>query len=210
MSSLPCPHHIAGERLINQLTDAMSSYEETAIFSCGGYIGIDSQDTTQYGDFTSARRPITSPAIDIRWDASDGKASRKLTFPVRNGKEEVLEQLVEDCMPATFGFDGKDVLDETIRKAGKLEAREFSTSFNPYDFGIVHAIDQALFPRIVRPEFQGMAPPGGHCGVVAELYKLNVYSGPSGRFKPHVDTPRGFTQFGSLVVCLPNPYEGKT
>jgi len=35
-----------------------------------------------------------------------------------------------------------------------------------------------------------------------------VYSAPSGRFKPHVDTPRGFTQFGSLVVCLPYRHQG--
>lgn len=40
------------------------------------------------------------------------------------------------------------------------------------------------------------------------LKLLQVYSAPSDKFKPHVDTPRGYTQFGSLVVCLPNPHEG--
>ena len=35
-----------------------------------------------------------------------------------------------------------------------------------------------------------------------------VYSGPSGRFKPHVDTPRSPSQFGSLVVCLPVEHAG--
>ncbi|KAK5127446.1 hypothetical protein LTR85_006785 [Meristemomyces frigidus] len=45
-------------------------------------------------------------------------------------------------------------------------------------------------------------------GIRAELYKLNVYSGPSGLFKPHVDTPRSDTQIGSLVVCLPAPFQG--
>ncbi|KAI5236827.1 hypothetical protein E4T43_08378 [Aureobasidium subglaciale] len=45
-------------------------------------------------------------------------------------------------------------------------------------------------------------------GVRAELYKLNVYSGPSGRFKAHVDTPRSETQIGSLIVCLPSEFEG--
>lgn len=44
-------------------------------------------------------------------------------------------------------------------------------------------------------------------GVHTELYKLNIYSGPSGRFKSHVDTPRGMTQFGSLVVCLPHEHK---
>jgi hypothetical protein len=40
------------------------------------------------------------------------------------------------------------------------------------------------------------------------LKLVQVYSAPSDKFKPHVDTPRGFTQFGSLVVCLPNVHEG--
>jgi hypothetical protein len=113
---------------------------------------------------------------------------------VSNGKEEVLEQPVKDCKPPTFGLDGKDVLDETIRKADKLKSSGFSTSFNPDDFGIVDAIVQALLPSIVRPE--GKASHTERWGVVAELYKLNVYSGPSAKFKPHVDTPCGFTQFG--------------
>ena len=50
--------------------------------------------------------------------------------------------------------------------------------------------------------------PGNQRGVRAELYKLNVYSAPSGKFKAHVDTPRSEKQFGSLVVCLPVAHEG--
>ena len=45
-------------------------------------------------------------------------------------------------------------------------------------------------------------------GIRAELYKLNIYSGPSGLFKPHVDTPRSEFQIGSLVVCLPVRFAG--
>lgn len=45
-------------------------------------------------------------------------------------------------------------------------------------------------------------------GVVDKLYELNVYSAPSGIFKPHFDTPRGHTYFGSLVVALPTSYQG--
>ena len=47
-------------------------------------------------------------------------------------------------------------------------------------------------------------------GIRAELYKLNIYSGPSGKFKAHVDTPRSETQIGSLVVCLPSAFQGGT
>jgi hypothetical protein len=77
----------------------------------------------------------------------------KSCSPCEMAKEKVL-QLVKDCQPATFGFEGEDVLNEKIRKAGKLEATKFSTSFNPYDFGIVDTIAQALLPGIVGPAFQ--------------------------------------------------------
>ena len=39
-------------------------------------------------------------------------------------------------------------------------------------------------------------------------YLGQIYSGLSGKFQKHVDTPRGATQFGSLVVCLPYPHQG--
>lgn len=202
---------VAEEKLIDQLIDAVDGYQATANFSCGGSVPIDIRSTTRYGDFTSARTPITSPPVTIRWDGQSGDVSGKLSFPVARGKEKVLQQLVKDCQPATFGFGGENIFDEQIRKAGKLEATEFSTSFNPYDYGIVDAVAQALLPGIARPNgpnYDGDNISPDHWGVVAELYKLNVYSAPSDKFKPHVDTPRGFTQFGSLVVCLPNLHSG--
>ena len=68
------------------------------------------------------------------------------------------------------------MLDENIRKAGKLEASDFSTSFNPYDYGIVDAVAQALLPGIVRPKLERENASKEHWGVVAELYKLDVRS----------------------------------
>lgn len=38
--------------------------------------------------------------------------------------------------------------------------------------------------------------------------RVQIYSGPSGLFKKHVDTPRSEHQIGSLVVCLPSPFQG--
>lgn len=37
-----------------------------------------------------------------------------------------------------------------------------------------------------------------------------VYSAPSGKFRAHVDTPRGEGFFGSLIVCLPSNHEGRS
>ena len=42
----------------------------------------------------------------------------------------------------------------------------------------------------------------------AELYKMNIYTCPTGCFKAHVDTPCGGNMFGSLVVCLPSQFTG--
>lgn len=44
--------------------------------------------------------------------------------------------------------------------------------------------------------------------VRVNLYKLNVYSGPSENFKAHVDMPRSEMQVGSLVVYLPSAFTG--
>lgn len=209
MSGTKSLHEMVEGNLLQQLTEAVTGYQATANFSCGGSIPIDVQGTTRYGDFTSEKTRVSSPPVTIRWDAPSGDVSGKVTLPITNAEDKSLVQLAKDCQPATFGFGGENVLDERIRKAGKLEASEFSTSFNPYDYGIVDAVAQALLPGIARPDFQGENKSPEHWGVVAELYKLNVYSAPADKFKPHVDTPRGFTQFVSLVVCLASPHEGK-
>lgn len=43
---------------------------------------------------------------------------------------------------------------------------------------------------------------------LANLKAKQIYSGPSGKFNAHVDTPRTEDQFGSLVVCLPFEHDG--
>lgn len=40
------------------------------------------------------------------------------------------------------------------------------------------------------------------------VLRVYIYPGPSGLFKKHVDTPRSELQIGSLVVCLPSPFQG--
>jgi hypothetical protein len=120
--------------------------------------------------------------------------------------------LVKACQPATFGDKQKDVLDESYRKAWKLDATNFATNFNPNNTGIIQAVHESL----LHP----------NSSIHVDLYKLNVYGmfnqlsvleysltravfvGPGSFFKPHVDTPRSDTMFGSLVVVLPTKHEG--
>ena len=69
------------------------------------------------------------------------------------------------CSPATFGLNHQDVLDESYRKAGKLDVGKFSWPFSPAsrsDF-IVQLVS-GLFPSDSL-----------HKGIRFELYKLNVY-----------------------------------
>ncbi|PVH99885.1 hypothetical protein DM02DRAFT_628995 [Periconia macrospinosa] len=123
-----------------------------------------------------------------------------MKFPVNEDGKSDLEKLLAACEPASFGYKGKDVLDESYRKATKLDESAFSVSLCPYKLGIIDTIAQMLLPNAgggIRTK-----------GVKAELYKLNVYAAPSGFFKSHVDTPRSKTQFGSLVVSLPCYHEG--
>ena len=108
-----------------------------------------------------------SPPV-IFW--SKGNVSKHTTidrlWTTTRNWENSLDELVQDCSPATFGCDGENVFDEKIRKAGALAVDFFSTNFNPYDFGIVDDVAQQLLPGIVRAVKQ---PPVESWGVVAAL-----------------------------------------
>lgn len=115
-----------------------------------------------------------------------------------------LRNMCSSCQAASFGRQGQDVYDATYREALKLEPSQFTTNFHPHDYGILDDLAQILLPSYLG----GDRNDEDLLGVHAELYKLNVYSAPSGIFKSHVDTPRSDNQFGSLVVCLPASHEG--
>ncbi|KAJ5926048.1 hypothetical protein N7516_007821 [Penicillium verrucosum] len=154
--------------------------------------------------------PISvSPPVRICWYTDGDNISRVLTLPLDSNADskstsDDLHQLVVGCEPASFGKGQEEVLDPRYRKARKLEPRHFFTSFHPSDFGILQNVEQILLPNF-NTLSQNALP---FRKLSAELYKLNVYSGPSGLFRQHVDTPRSQSQIGSLVVCLPSPFKG--
>ncbi|KAF2847448.1 hypothetical protein T440DRAFT_520817 [Plenodomus tracheiphilus IPT5] len=155
----------------------------------------ESSDPQYKTEPTVSAESLRSPPVTLRWDSAS--SIEKLTFP-ENEPNTLIARLLKDADHASFGFQGKDVIDETYRKALKLDTSKFSTNFCPYEVGIVDIIGQALLPQ----------HPIASQGVRAELYKLNIYQAPSAFFKPHVDTPRSDLQFGSLVVYLPCAHEG--
>jgi hypothetical protein len=78
--------------------------------------------------------------------------------------DEELEHLSNACDPATFGVNQRDVLDESYRKAGKLDSSDFASKF---------FIGETDLMKVIRPALLE-----GHDElkpVTAELYKLNVY-----------------------------------
>jgi hypothetical protein len=198
-----------------EIAQALSKFLTTSTYACGGTVKISQlpADTTDTPATVTAVK-TSAESVTIRWDSAT--LIEKLTLPLSSETDhKTVEKLVAGTQPASFGYQGQDVIDESYRKASKLDTSAFSTNFCPYEVGIIDVIGQALLPKV----------PSSSQGIHAELYKLNVrcsslfsthlltdeyqiYQGPSGMFKPHVDTPRSDLQIGSLVVCLPCAYEG--
>jgi hypothetical protein len=124
-----------------------------------------------------------------------------------------LEQLTQACEPASFGRKQDQVLDETYRKAVKMDSGCFASILDPFHTDLI---------KIVRGYL--LEGPKSKRDIKVELYKLNIYGkylifvrphllpffcpGKGSFFKPHVDTPRSKKMFGSLVVVFPTPHEG--
>ena len=174
---------LAERRVLDDLRAAVRGYQATANYCVGGSIPITASKERSY---SSSKKPITAPPVVVRFDTPNGRGKTgKVEFPVHGiqGREDregavqgegELEELMQACAPATFGWLGKDVLDESYRKAGKLDRSQFAVDFHPHDFGIVDAVAQTLLPSFGRMKLEGENVSQEHWGVVAELYKLNV------------------------------------
>lgn len=143
------------ERVIEEL----SSFLHNSIYACGGTVLVGKQADQRQDN-------ITEPVV-IRWDA--GELPNRLTLPLppmaaQKSADATLQRLIDDMEPASFGFQGKDIVDESYRKAMKLDASAFATNFCPYKVGIIDTLSQALLP-IRNDQVQG---------IYADLYKLNV------------------------------------
>ena len=61
-----------------------------------------------------------------------------------------LFKLMHECQPASFGYKGEDVLDESYRKATKMDRSAFSADFCPYELGIIEQTGFSQYILIVR------------------------------------------------------------
>ena len=175
-------------------TDSMKDF----VFACGGSLPIaseqqqsppqpaDAKVSPEQPESKERRASVSSTSshsslltvsscksVTLRWDPSDAAtpaSSCKLVFPLEPATSANLGKLVTSMAPASFGLGGKDVYDETYRKALKLDPTQFSIDFCPYEYGIIDAIAQVLLPTL-NVKLANMR------GVRAELYKLNVRVG---------------------------------
>ncbi|TFK45640.1 hypothetical protein OE88DRAFT_1715329 [Heliocybe sulcata] len=115
--------------------------------------------------------------------ATQGTDARRIDLS--EASEDEVKALADACSPATFGLENEDVLDESYRKAGALDATEFGINYHPLEHeNLIKAIRSSL---LVGHDAQKP--------IRMELYKLN-------------DTPRADNMFGSLVVVYPTAHEG--
>ncbi|KII95437.1 hypothetical protein PLICRDRAFT_150145 [Plicaturopsis crispa FD-325 SS-3] len=148
---------------------------------------------SQKPPFCSGTCALAPEDFTLFYGKDDGVLGR---VNLSHATAEQLDALAAVCDPATFGRGQEDVLDETYRKAGKLDVPNFGMPFELDRTGIVDVVRSALLE--------------GHDdakSIHAELYKLNVY-GKGAFFKAHKDTPRGEDMLGSLVLVFPTPHEG--
>ncbi|KAJ7148365.1 hypothetical protein C8R46DRAFT_917007 [Mycena filopes] len=179
----------------------MSQTSQTLSSASGASTAKDHLDTLQRAlkvkvPYTAGLHSVKSDELVIYFDVDGEVHPRRIDLGTAT--EEELEKLAQACVKATFGVDKADVLDETYRKAGKMDLNAFATRLDVVSSGILDAISPDML------EGQGL---GSDKVLRAELYKLNVY-GPGSFFKAHKDTPRGETMIGSLVVVFPSPHTG--
>lgn len=63
--------------------------------------------------------------VRLRWEGKEGRGNvLRLPF-VDEDDAWGLRELVDACKPATFGRDGKDIYDESYRRAGALGVKEY-------------------------------------------------------------------------------------
>lgn len=145
-------------------------------FACGGTIDI----TNKQGSSPAAKKQKTdaspgqaSPPVNLFWATETGSTAEKLVLPYES--TSALQQLVKECVPATFGKGEADVLDPEYRRAGKMDPNNFATSFHPADFGIIENVERVLLPSINTEKQNSL----WFRKLRAELYNLNVWASSS-------------------------------
>lgn len=126
--------------ILKELKQCLQNEKVAATYACGGSVPIVSPSPIRAGHTSDRAEDISTEPITLRWDHNytEGSTSvqtqSKLTLP--SDGSAALQTLLDDMQVAGFGLHGKDVVDETYRKASKMDTTQFCTNFSPYDVGI--------------------------------------------------------------------------
>jgi hypothetical protein len=133
----------------------------------------------------SGRLPAIDPGIEI-------EGFGRLSVPLKQG---YAKRLAETCRPAPYGKGVQTLVDPKVRKTLEIDAARIQLS------DVWNAAIEETLPSIA--EQLGLPADG----LEARLYKLLVYE-RGGFFKPHRDSEKDARMVASLIVALPNRFEG--
>ncbi|KAK8845327.1 hypothetical protein IAR55_006040 [Kwoniella newhampshirensis] len=164
---------------VKELKEAFQQIDESQAFACSGSFPASAVDFNKIALFCQAMK-----------DGDAVGAPQAFKLPLTN---ETAKEIYDAGEPSPFGR-GKDlVYDDAYRQARELKPPHFALT---YDLLSASAFLPLLAEKLdyeVRLE--------------ARVNKLNAY-GPGGFFKAHKDTPLGKDHIGTLMLCLPSPFEG--
>ncbi|KAJ7093401.1 hypothetical protein B0H15DRAFT_905261 [Mycena belliarum] len=146
--------------------------------------------------YTGGVHPVKPEDLVVYYATDDKDNARAINLS--NATEARLLEMAAACEPAPFGANQVNVLDESYRKAGKMDLSKFAARFDVVASGLLDAISPDILDGQNAANEQVLR---------AEMYKLNVY-GPGSFFKAHKDTPRSEDMIGSLVVVFPTAHKG--
>jgi hypothetical protein len=134
---------------------------------------------------TSGCLPVVDPKLKVQ-----GLGPIKL--PLKRAK---VKALVELCQLAPYGKGTRTLVDQRVRKAFELSPQKFDLG-DEWAAAIAGAT-QRVAEQLGLPDD----------GLEARLYKLLVYQ-PGGFFVSHRDSEKHDRMVASMIVALPNPFEG--
>jgi hypothetical protein len=129
--------------------------------------------------------PVVDPDIEV-----DGLGAIKLPL-----KQTAAKKLVACCQTAPYGKGTQTLVDTKVRKTFELDPKSFRLG-DAWNSAIVDA---------TRTVAEQLGLPADR--LEARLYKLLVYE-KGGFFLPHRDSEKHDRMVASLIVVLPNRFEG--
>ncbi|HUY32790.1 MAG TPA: 2OG-Fe(II) oxygenase [Pirellulales bacterium] len=135
----------------------------------------------------AGRLPALDPGIEVQ-------RLGKIRLPL---KRTPAKELVAACRAAPYGKGTRTLVDKRVRNTFELDPKKFSLS-DAWNAAIAAAM---------RPVAEQLGLPAER--LEARLYKLLVYL-KGGFFLPHRDSEKHDRMVASMIVALPNRFEGGT